>query len=298
MKKSLLSMGILLILAAFLFGCTAGEQPEQNGAGDSEAAVKQVVEDFGAQLKEVSLLAPAEAVRESLQENYGDYVSPALLAAWQDDPENAPGRLVSSPWPDRIEVLNIKELSAEAYEVEGEIVEVTSTDDIEAGEGTRRPITLTVKKIEGDWLIDAVTLGEYADAEGIIYRNDEYGFTFALPASWEGYEIVTEEWKGTAIGGTEGEEEIAESGPMIRIRHPQWTSEEPRQDIPIMVFTPAQWEALQQREFNVGAAPVPPRELDRNSEYVFALPARYNFEFPTGYEEVEEILEGDPLQAD
>ena len=39
-----------------------------------------------------------------------------------------------------------------------------------------------------------------------------------------------------------------------------------------------------------------PKELGRNSKYVFALPARYNFAFPTGFEEVEDILAGNPLQ--
>ena len=45
-----------------------------------------------------------------------------------------------------------------------------------------------------------------------------------------------------------------------------------------------------------GAAPINPSELGRNKRYVFALPPRYNFAFPTGYEEVEEILEGKPLE--
>jgi hypothetical protein len=37
--------------------------------------------------------------------------------------------------------------------------------------------------------------------------------------------------------------------------------------------------------------------LGRNNRYVFALPARYNFAFPEGYEEVEKILESKPLEA-
>lgn len=54
---------------------------------------------------------------------------------------------------------------------------------------------------------------------------------------------------------------------------------------------------LEQEDFHIGAAPIGPKELARNSNYVFALPARYNYAFPTGYEEVEKILEGYPLQA-
>ncbi len=34
-----------------------------------------------------------------------------------------------------------------------------------------------------------------------------------------------------------------------------------------------------------------------NKIYVFALPARYNYAFPTGFEEVEDILENYSLQA-
>ena len=64
-----------------------------------------------------------------------------------------------------------------------------------------------------------------------------------------------------------------------------------------MVFTLAQWDSLQQDKFHIGAAPIGPSELGRNTRYVFALPARYNFAFPTGYEEVEKILEDNPLKA-
>jgi hypothetical protein len=63
-----------------------------------------------------------------------------------------------------------------------------------------------------------------------------------------------------------------------------------------MVFTLSQWEQIQREELSVGAAPIPPAELGRNGRYVFALPARYNFAFLTGWEEVEKIVEGHPLQ--
>ena len=63
-----------------------------------------------------------------------------------------------------------------------------------------------------------------------------------------------------------------------------------------MVFTLAQWNALQQGKFHIGAAPIGPTELGRNSNYVFALPARYNYAFLNGYQEVENILKGKPLK--
>ena len=131
------------------------------------------------------------------------------------------------------------------------------------------------------------------EQQQLEYRNTQYGFNFLLPISWEGYFIVISEWEGFTPGG----DVPVEHGTMISIRHPKWTSVNPRQDIPIMVFTLAQWDSLQQEKFHIGAAPIGPSELGRNTKYVFALPARYNFSYLTGYEEVEKILENKTLQA-
>jgi hypothetical protein len=133
-------------------------------------------------------------------------------------------------------------------------------------------------------------------SESIVYQNAEYGFTFALPTDWKGYSIVKSNWQGLAVTGDSGEK-VVETGPIISIRNPQWTSKAPTQDIPIMIFTLDQWNALQNEDFHIGASPIGPSELGRNNQYVFALPARYNFAFPKGYEEVESILAGKPLTA-
>lgn len=307
MKKTLL-FALILLLSVSLFGCINGgneaqpkkegqrnERPQQTGQTDEEA-VASLVEGFGGKLQTVSLQAPKDIVNKSMQENYGDFVSPALLAEWLSAPLNAPGRLTSSPWPDRIEILTIEKLSGYAYEVKGEIIEITSTEKVSGGVAASRPITLVVEKIGNRWLIAAATLGAYEEINSIVYRNTQYGFSFSLPESWKGYVIVTDKWEGFALGDPQGGEN-AETGPMIYIRHPQWTSQDRRQDIPIMIFTLAQWNSLQQGEFHIGAAPVGPSELGRNARYVFALPARYNYAFPTGYEEVEDILKSDPLQT-
>jgi len=125
----------------------------------------------------------------------------------------------------------------------------------------------------------------------VEYKNSQYGFTFSLPSSWKGYSIVTDKWEGTSL--TSGK--VTETGPLLSIRNPQWTSAKPRQDIPIMVFTLAQWELILKESLAVSAAPMGPSELGRNSDYVFALPARYNFAYPLGFEEVEQILKDKPL---
>jgi len=134
-----------------------------------------------------------------------------------------------------------------------------------------------------------------AQPEAIEYINNQYGFSFSLPQDWKNFSIVTTTWEGEAIG-PQGNYTV-QRGPIISLRNPNWTVQNPYQDIPIMIFTLAQWDSMQRDEFHIGAAPINPRELGRNEQHVFALPARYNYAFPTGWEEVQSILDSHPLKA-
>lgn len=297
MNKAFVCACALLLSISFL-GCaseTDSATPPQMEESD-EATVESLVKEFGSRIQMVALLGPEDQLRQSMEENYGDFVSLRLLQKWQGEPETALGRLTSSPWPDRIEITSTARLSDDEYEVNGNMIEITSAEKESGGIAAQRPISLIVKKMEDRWLIDDVEVEDY-EAPSIVYWNTDYGFIFYLPETWDGYSILSEDWTGTAVAGPQPGG-VVESGPMLFIRHPGWTEENQRQDIPIMVFTVSQWDTLQKGEFSVSAAPVGPTELDRNVEYVFALPARYNYAFPTGYEEVECILEGDPLRAD
>lgn len=131
-------------------------------------------------------------------------------------------------------------------------------------------------------------------AKGLVYVNQQYGFRFTLPKSWKGYTAVASEWNGRMV---DSHPEKSEKGPLISIRHPLWTKENPRQDIPIMVFTLAQWRFIEKEELAVSAAPIGPSELGQNAKYVLALPARYNFAFLPGWEEVDQILQHQAFRA-
>ncbi len=85
----------------------------------------------------------------------------------------------------------------------------------------------------------------------VAYTNNRYGFRFYLPKSWKGYSIAEKEWGGS--NGLEGSPE--EHGPLIVIRHPLYTEDNPREDIPIMVFTHKQWRDVDSGEIYVSAAP-------------------------------------------
>lgn len=123
-------------------------------------------------------------------------------------------------------------------------------------------------------------------ANSEIYSNDKYGFSIALPESWKGYSVLNSQWEARNVATGH----VVDHGPIIMLRYPQWNVGNPREDMPIMVFTPTQWNLMQSEQMSVGAAPIPPSVLGQNSKYILALPARYNYDFKTGWEEVDRLV--------
>jgi hypothetical protein len=148
---------------------------------------------------------------------------------------------------------------------------------------------------------NSVTVSNVATTTAVSavqYDNKDYKFTFDLPEGWKGYTVITSTWEGYSLTETSDKGQvISETGPLISIRHPLWDQDNPRQDIPVMVFTLKQWNDIQSDKFHIGAAPINPSELARNSKYVFALPARYNYAYPIGYEEVDRLVQSGALKA-
>jgi hypothetical protein len=64
-----------------------------------------------------------------------------------------------------------------------------------------------------------------------------------------------------------------------------------------MIFTPTVWDQVNSGSISVSAAPIPPTKLAENSRYVFALPARYNYAFPKGWEEVDQIMKSNRVST-
>lgn len=136
---------------------TAPAQTSPSDA-DEEAAIKTLVENFGMRLQQVSLQAPDAA--QEIQQQYSDFVSPALLESWIKDTSKAPGRLVSSPWPDRIEITTLSQANPDRYEMTGFVIEVTSTEVGKGGAAAKIPIRIVVQREQGSWLIT-----EYAEEQ-------------------------------------------------------------------------------------------------------------------------------------
>lgn len=137
-------------------------------------------------------------------------------------------------------------------------------------------------------------------AKHVVYTNRQYGLRVTLPSTWKGYNVQAgDPWSGFPVVNGELQEDPArqERGPMLYIHHPAWKGPRTHEDLPIMIFTLAQWAMVQNDLLVTSAAPIPPSELARNATYVFALPPRYNFDYSPGWEEVEAIVAGHPVRA-
>jgi hypothetical protein len=109
----------------------------------------------------------------------------------------------------------------------------------------------------------------------VIYHNAPYDFTFFLPASWQGYSVLTQQWEGQTYPAA-GKAAVTDHGAMIVLRHPQWKADDPRQDIPILVFTRSQWKIDRQGLFSIFAGGAE-EEIAHNGKYVFAIWNRFNW---------------------
>ena len=127
---------------------TVGSTSSDVAPDAPEVTPRQAVEELGRRMKEVSTLAPPDVAAATIRRTYSGLVTAELLDRWATEPATAPGRQVSSPWPERIEVENVSEEANGKVVVTGVIVEVTST-----GEAARVPVRLTVDRVASGWLV-------------------------------------------------------------------------------------------------------------------------------------------------
>jgi hypothetical protein len=144
---------ILLFLLVLMFTACTRSDSRLNSPDHTadEIQVRELVEGFGAQLQTVSLLSPYAA--KEIDEAYSEYVTEDLLEKWMADPSNAPGRRVSSPWPDRIDITELVRENDTAYIVQANVIEVTSMEKTGGGAAATIPVRIVVKRVNGQWLI-------------------------------------------------------------------------------------------------------------------------------------------------
>jgi hypothetical protein len=117
--------------------------------------------------------------------------------------------------------------------------------------------------------------------------------TFFLPVNWQGYSALVQQWDGVHYSPPVDKVIVVGHGAMIVLRHPQWKASAPSQDIPILVFTLAQWDALHHgklwpSQFAGGVM----EEIWHNRQYVFGMSSRCAFEETVGrWKETADIVE-------
>lgn len=117
---------------------------------NDELAASSTVAAFGLAQQRVSILAPDAST--TIAQAYGPYVDPALLSQWEANPQSAPGRATSSPWPANIIVDSISQNGA-GYLVQGTLVLQSSTSLAAGGYDQEDPLLINVANENGVWMI-------------------------------------------------------------------------------------------------------------------------------------------------
>lgn len=134
----------LLALVNAADGLTAGDR------------IAQIVEAFGQNMKNVRIVVvPKETTEELIDRHYAPYVTKELLASWKRQIETTPGRELSSPWPERIEVQSVALAADGTYEVRGQVIWLAGGETV--GEDA---VTLQLKLEDGSWKINAYKVAE------------------------------------------------------------------------------------------------------------------------------------------
>ncbi len=155
-----IAVGIVLLLvmsvgAYLLFRAPTTARPSEADIN----AIYQVVGEFGARLKDVDIDAPDQDIMTAVDYNLKQFITSELYQVFVHDKIRIPGRYMSSPWPERIEINSVQMLDSGSCTVHASQVMMTTDNVAHGGNAGEEPITLTLKKVNGIWLIDEVTGG-------------------------------------------------------------------------------------------------------------------------------------------
>ncbi|RJQ34248.1 hypothetical protein C4568_02780 [Candidatus Parcubacteria bacterium] len=183
-QKTIFSVIVLLalvigIVAFGQYSPQMSEDPAPNEATvslENDQAVRQVVMDFGRQLQQVSLLASTDDRKAAMDAAYAQYVAPELLAEWYPEGADALGRYTSSPWPDSIDIVEVRQTGPN-FVVEGNVLEVAQSDEGVVPAAVY-PVTLSLEERDGTWMIVKMEKGAYSP---LPQQQSLVGFWECLP---------------------------------------------------------------------------------------------------------------------
>jgi hypothetical protein len=93
--------------------------------------------------------------KDQIAAAYSPYVAAPLIAQWQVNQAFAPGKGLSGPWPDRIQIDSMVQQPDGSYVVKATVLEVTSKEQTQGGVAAQYRVTMTLQKTGDQWLITA-----------------------------------------------------------------------------------------------------------------------------------------------
>jgi hypothetical protein len=150
MKKFRKEILMVVILAAFL-GVLVYVQKDNAPenvvqVSSEEQVVRARIEEFASKFELVQVSAPKAVAAKSIKDNYSSFVSPEVLAAWEKNPLQAPGRLTSTPSAQKIDIKELSKKEDGSYESQGEILEVSNGKLLSL-------VAIKLRSENGQWII-------------------------------------------------------------------------------------------------------------------------------------------------
>ncbi len=156
----------LVVVAVIVIGAlvACGGSTAAELTAEEKAQITELLDNFGRELTNVTIIDPENVVAEQIKEHYTPYLTSNLLSKWVLDPSLAMGRTTSSPWPDRIEVDSMEKVDSDRIKVQGYVVWVASGGQNGVEVTATVPAVFFVKKDSstGKFLIDNVLSNKYA----------------------------------------------------------------------------------------------------------------------------------------
>ncbi len=172
-KKILVGLVVVVLVGLVVAGIILSIKTSQSLTTEEKQEITNLVEGFGKKLVSVDKVMPDKDVAKSIKENYSPFLADNLILEWTFDPSKALGRVVSSPWPDRIQILSMEKLDAYTVKVKGYVVLVASggVNTLEVTE--KVPVVLILRKDPDPsstqkFLIDKVFSNWYAFYDGKV----------------------------------------------------------------------------------------------------------------------------------
>ena len=152
-KNTRILYGSLAVIAVIVIGGLLLYFGPAARAARADDAARAVMMEFGTKLQNVSLLADDGAVTAAIEENYGSYVTPELLADWKVNHSHAPGRLSSSTWPDRFGITFVT-AQGNSRVISGEVILISNAESADESAETV-PFVAQLIQTDGGWRIAA-----------------------------------------------------------------------------------------------------------------------------------------------